>query len=274
MPTWVVMAFAGGFLSNLAFFVTRKALKEEDPTAFGWWFEVMRLAAFSALAWFNFKLELSPAAFFWLAALGVTEIAAMYSFAKMQSLTELSVASIVSRLRLVWVPLIALAVLGERLAVSEYLGIALLFLGLSVVASPRRIRNDSGIKYALFFSVTAAVNSVLMKRGAAFASTPVLLAAMSLPAILAFPALMKSSKIRIAASFKKRIKANLAFNVVSMYLFVEALRVGPASKVVGFYQSMLIIAVILGIVVLKERERIVKKVAGSLLTLVAIWLLV
>ena len=49
-----------------------------------------------------------------------------------------------------------------------------------------------------------------------------------------------------------------------MYLFVEALRVGPASKVVGFYQSMLIIAVILGIVVLKERERIVKKVAGSL----------
>lgn len=264
-------------MSNLAFFVTRKALKEEDPTAFGWWFEVMRLAAFSALAWFNFKLELSPAAFFWLAALGVTEIAAMYSFAKMQSLTELSVASIVSRLRLVWVPLIALAVLGERLAVSEYLGIALLFLGLSVVASPRRIRNDSGIKYALFFSVTAAVNSVLMKRGAAFASTPVLLAAMSLPAILAFPALMKSSKIRIAASFKKRIKANLvflAFNVVSMYLFVEALRVGPASKVVGFYQSMLIIAVILGIVVLKERERIVKKVAGSLLTLVAIWLLV
>lgn len=277
MQTWVLIAFSGGLFSNLAHFVTRKALKDEDSTAFSWWFELMRVIAFGILALFNFKLEGGLINLFWLLTIGFLEVFTIYFYTKMHSFTELSISSILIRLRLIWIPLVAWLIIGEKLARFEYLGIGLVFWGLITVALPKKTKTNKGVVYGLIFSILGATISVLMKITAQIASTPVVLLFLSWPTVLVFPVLMKNAKQRLADSFKYKIRENvlfLVFNIVSMYLLVEALRLGPASKVLGVYQSMMIIGVLMGIVLLKERENMGKKIIGALLTMGGILLLV
>lgn len=114
---WFILAAAAGLSSALFNFVGRKSLQGGDSTAFSWFFELLRLIIFSALLIIDFKLEPSFLNFFVLVALGVTEFVSVYVFTKMHSLTELSLSSIISRLRLVWVPFFAFVLLGERLSV-------------------------------------------------------------------------------------------------------------------------------------------------------------
>lgn len=277
MASWIYLALIGGVASNLASFISRKAVKDEDPTAFAWWFELIRTLAFVLLAFFNYKLILSVESLKWLLMMGLTEIVAIYFFLKQQRYTELSVASIIMRLRIVWAPLLAFFAFGEKLVLGEYMGIMLILLGLIIILISKKLRQSKGIKFALGFSVLAALMAILMKSSSQFASTPVVLIFMSSPSVLVFPLLMKKAKKRLISSFNHRIKNNLMFlsvNIVSMYLYTEALRVGPASKVVAIYQSMMIVAVILGILVLNEKERIINKIVGTLLTLSGILLLV
>ncbi len=277
MPRWLVLAFFGGIASNLCSFITRKALKDEDPIAFAWWFELIRALAFLLIAFFNFKLTLNLESIGWLFGLGIAEIASIYFFTKQQSNTDLSIASILMRLRIVWAPLFAFLILGERLNLTEYLGIGLILIGLITISFVKKIHKKQKLHFAVIFSIMGALMAILMKSASSFASTPMVLVFMSSPSILFFPLVMKNTKLRLIKSFNNRIKNNLtfvSFNIVAMYLYTEALRIGPASKVVGAYQSMMIVAVILGIVVLKEKENIVRKLIGATLTLGGVWLLI
>ena len=277
MPRWLVLAFFGGIASNLCSFITRKALKDEDPIAFAWWFELIRALAFLLIAFFNFKLTLNLESIGWLFGLGIAEIASIYFFTKQQSNTDLSIASILMRLRIVWAPLFAFLILGERLNLTEYLGIGLILIGLITISFVKKIHKKQKLHFAVIFSIMGALMAILMKSASSFASTPMVLVFMSSPSILFFPLVMKNTKLRLIKSFNNRIKNNLtfvSFNIVAMYLYTEALRIGPASKVVGAYQSMMIVAVILGIVVLKEKENIVRKLIGATLTLGGVWWLI
>jgi len=277
MNNWVNLAILGGLSSNIFHFVTRKAVKDQDSTAFMWWFKVFKVGIFFSLLWFDHWIIFSLSNLLILLGFGLVEIVALYLFGKMHRLTDLSISSIVSRLRLVWLPMFAFVFLRERLSSEEYLGIGLIFLGAIVTAITKNMKIGKEIQITFVFSLVAAGLSVFMKKAAEIASTPVVMMFMDIPSLIFLPVLMKSPKIRIVASYREKIKDILIFTAassVAMYLLTEALRLGPASKVVSLYQSMMIISVLLGIVVLKEKKGIVNKLVGTGLTIGGIWLLV
>lgn len=277
-PNWLIFAALAGLGSNAANFVNRYVLRNgHDPTAYAWWFEVVRTIIFTFWALFNFQLIFSYRNLSILLLLGIVEFLSVYVFMKMHAFTELSISSVIVRLRLIWVPLLALAFLGESLSYIEYVGIITIFTGSTITIVSPKIHKDKGIMFAFIASFTAALLAIFMKMAIEFTNTPVIMIFQALPTILIFPLIMKNPRKRIYQTFKKNIDKNIMstiFNVFAMTLLVLALRSGFTSKVIAVYQSMLIVTVLAGIIFLKENKRIKRKIIASIVTALGIWLLV
>lgn len=88
---------------------------------------------------------------------------------------------------------------------------------------------------------------------------------------------MKNAKQRIVKEAKKNFILKLTgifCNIVSSYLFIWALHSGEISKVNAVYQSMMIFSVLAGILILKEKQDIFKKLLGTMVTIIGVMLLI
>ena len=274
---WLVVAFIGGLLSNSLHFVSRLILRDgDDPTAVAWIQSVFRTVLFAIWAVFSFSLKIDLTSLALLCGLGLLEIYSMYTYMKMHSNAQLSLSAILSRTRLFWIPVIAFFVFGERLQLYEYAGIVILFIGLAIVSTPKKIMVDPGVRYAYIFGFVAAVINILIKANQNNASIPVMMVFMSLPSAVGIPFLMKDGFSRIGASLKRNVKWKIVsglLSFISIFVLTYAIRIGPVSKVSAIQQGMLIVSVLAGIILLKERDHMWKKILGSLITLVGVYLI-
>jgi len=227
------------------------------------------------LFFLNFEVNLTNTALF--VAIGITEFFGVYIYMKMHSSADLSISTIVSQLRIIWVPVIAFTFLAERLTTSEYIGILLILAGQMIVALRGKIYMDRGVKFALISSVFVSVNSVLAKRAAPVFETPIIVLAMGLPSVIGFPLLMKNGMIRIknlGKSTWKKILLATSFNAVTMLFLVKALKYGDVSRVIGLFQSIAVLGVVLGIFLLNEKEDVKRKIIGGMIVLLGVLLLI
>ena len=274
---WVILSIFSGLASNIFAYFNRALLKDkDDPVVYAWYFETLRTLILSVVAIFDWKLIITPQSLLIFTLLGLSEWIAIYWYMKMHSHSHLSVSSIISRTRLIWVAVLAFLIVGERLTLFEYIGIAILFFGLSIVVAPKKLLMDKGARYANLAAVMIAFNIVLIKLALPYASNSVINIVIGLPSIFLFPLFMKNSYSRIRPMFEKRIwikSLAVIINVVSILLFAAALRVGETGKVTAIYQGMLIFSVLAGIIFLKERDNIGKKLIGTAVTLIGVLLL-
>ena len=271
---WVLFAALGGLSSNLFNFLSRYLLREKgDATAWAWFYECLRAIFFLVAILFDFRLQVSLYSFIVLLLLGLTEFASVYLYMKMHQCSHLSISTILSRTRVIWIPLIAFLFFGEQLKLLDYIGIVLLFVGVSVTVAPHKLFIDKGAIYANLAAFVIAINVILLKMATPIASGSVILFAYSLPAVFLFPLLMKDPKRRFVESSKNNVPVKLlatAGSIVAGYLLVAALAVGDASRVNAIYQGMMVTGVLVGIIILKERKDIVKKLIGTALALAGV----
>lgn len=277
LTSWFILSILAGLASNTFNFISRFLLKDsEDETAYAWFFEFIRFIFFIILALFDWHMVIAPQSILLFFLLGLTEWISVYWYMKMHKHSHLSVSAILSRTRLIWVPVFALFLIHEDLKMTEYIGIAVLFIGLSIVISPKNLMVDKGAMYANLSSFVIALNVVLTKIALSFGSNSVINSSIAfIPSIL-FPFTMKNPVSRLKSVFKKNLSLKLiavSVNIISAYLFTEALRFGEAGKITAVYQGTLIIAVLAGIIFLKERKNIAQKLIGSALTIIGVFLL-
>lgn len=275
ITNWIILAALAGIFSNIFSFLSRFFLKDNgDSTAWAWTFETIRLIIFTSFIIFDFKFQFSLTSLLLLLAVGLTEFIAVYLYMKMHQHTHLSISTIIYRLRIVWVPIITFILFAERLTNLEYLGIILLFLGLSIVVAPHKLFVDKGAMYSGATAFFTGTNVIAQRMAIPFASVSMIMIAMSLPSVLLFPFFMKNPIKRLIkqTNLPLKILAVLA-NVISSILFLIALKSGEVSKVNAIYQSMMILSVLAGIIILKERKDIFKKLLGSAVTIIGVVLL-
>lgn len=225
---------------------------------------------------FDFSVQPVTNSLYLFLSLGVIEVVSIFIFMKMHALTHLSISTIISRTRLIWVPVIMFFLFGQTLNNIEYVGIAVLFLGLSIAVSPHKLLLDKGIVYAYSSAFIAAVLSVAMKSASPVMSTSLILIGMSFAAVIIFPIVMKDAQKRIKAMLKKNLAIKVlasAANTMAMYLYVYALRIGDVSKVTAIYQAMMIVSIVAGIMFLGERQDAKKKLVGAAITIVGVVML-
>ncbi len=275
---WLLLSIFAGLSSDIYNFLNRKVLKNEnDASSYAWWYEVTKVIIFIVALPFFYYFTVNLENILLLLILGLVEFISVYVFMKMHAYIEISISSIVAKLRLVWTPIIAFLILHEALKNSEYVGIFVIFLGLIITVSPRKIIFDKGIKFALLSSMIVPVISVLLKRTSDFSSTSIQMVFMGLPAVFLFPVITKNWKTRVINIYKKSFREIFIatiFNCSAMALLILAFKVGSVGKVASVYQSMTIISVIAGILLLKERENVAKKLIGAAVTTIGIMLLV
>lgn len=275
--SWIILSLFSGLASNVFNFFNRYLLKDkDDPTVYAWFFETLRFSIFAIAAIVDWKLILTPYSILLFILLGITEFISVYWYMKMHSYSELSISTILSRTRLIWIPIFAFFLVQESLQPSEYLGIIILFAGLSIVVAPKKMFLDKGAVYANAAAVMIAFNIVLTKMVLPYASNSVLNAIIAFPSVLLFPLFMKNATKKIGLTVHNNLSVKILaviINVAGIYLFTIALRIGDSSKVVAIYQGMMIFSVLAGIIFLKERRDIKKKLVGSAVTLIGVLLL-
>src|SRR6185437_3079076 len=159
LNNWIFLAVIAGLASNAFNFINRYLLKDdEDSTAYMWFYEVTRFFAFAVIAIFDWKLVITSYSVIIFLLLGITEWIAAYWYMKMHEHSHLSISSILSRTRLIWVPILAFFIIHESLKTPDYVGILILFIGLSVVVSPKNFFIDKGANYANLAAFMIALN--------------------------------------------------------------------------------------------------------------------
>lgn len=276
-PLWITLSVLAGLFSNGANFIFRFMLRgNEDATGFAWYSEILRFVLFGAVAIFDWHFDVTVRSVVLGALIGITEVFAIYFTVRMHSLSHLSVSTLISRTRLIWVPLLAFLFVHEHLHSMDYLGIAILFVGIVIAVAPRQLVGDQGIKIAVLTAFLASVEIILTKLLVPYASVGAINVLAFFPSVFVMPLLMQSARPRLAAQFKvglplKTTAVLLFFG--ANYLSTYTLRIGEASKVTAIYYGMMIFAVLAGIIFLKERDNIAKKVIGTFVVLGGILLL-
>lgn len=277
IPLWIFFAAGAGILSNVNGFLNRFVLlKDDDPTAYAWFSEVVRFGVFTVLIVGDLSIVFIARTIVFLVGLGLLEFVSVIVWMRMSAYAHLSVSTIIYRSRAIFVPVIAFIFLGEVLTVNQYIGIFIVFLGLSTVSTPRKIVKDKGIKYSYLSVGFVSFLTTLMKEVSSLASIPVLISFMSFPSVVLIPLLMKNAKKRLIGTFKKQLHLKLLAsmaNIVALYLQFVALKMGPVGQVNAIYQSMMVISVALGIIVLHERQDIKKKIIGSIIAVIGVIML-
>src|SRR6185436_372473 len=251
IASWIIIAFVSGLLSNTSNFLHRFLLKDDnDPAMYTWFLEVMRLLVAIIFLAFNFQLIFSTQTLLLLVSLGIAEAISMFVYMKQHAYASLSISTIISRTRLIWTALFAFIFLGEQLAFISYVGIFILFLGLSVGTAPHKIMVDKGMKYSYLSAILISVINNLFKTTSAVASAPVIVAVMAIPTVIGYPVVLKQSKKRINTFLKTKILSKLLAaltNVAALFFLLWAIKTGPVSIVNAIYQGTMIFAILAGI---------------------------
>lgn len=277
LPIWLTLAILNGLSSNAYNFLNRYILKDgDDSTTYAWYVQLLRLIAFSTLAIFDWHIIITPTSIMLFILLGLTEWITIYLYMKMHSYSHLSISAILSRTRIIWVPIIGFFFIHESLNAVDYFSILIIFLGVSTAIAPKKLFIDKGAFYANASAFMIALNIVLFKMALPYGSNGVLNMALALPSVILFPLVMKNSKERFSTLFKSNLfikSLAIGLNIIGLLLFTFALRYGEASKINAVYQGMLILSVLAGIIFLKERENIARKLIGATITIVGVVLL-
>ncbi len=277
LQPWIILAVLAGLASNTFAFLNRYLLKDnDDPVVYAWYLEALRFLIFGILAIFDFRIVINPRSIILFLLLGLTEWISMYWYMKMHSYTHLSISSLLSRTRLIWIAVFAFILIGEKLKTPEYIGIIILFFGLSIAIAPKKLVTDKGARYATLAAIIIALNVVIIKMALPYGSNSVISALVSLPSIFLFPLFMKDAKNKIPLMLRTNFRLKsiaIGINALGMFLFTLALRTSDTSKVSAIYNGMLIISVLAGIFILKEKENIGRKLIGATITIIGVILL-
>lgn len=275
---WLLLAFLGGVSSNISSFFSRTILKDDrgDSTLYAWFFEAFRFVVFIVVSLFDFHAVWTFYSVLLLLLMGASEFVSIFFYMKMHRYSHLSISTILSRTRLVWIPLIALVLVGEHLKPVMYIGILVLFIGLAVATAPHKLQFDRGQQYAYLAAFLIALNAVQMKMNQPFATPAVLIVFLTAPSTFLYPLLIKDRRKRIKKFFKHKLSAKFfggVSSVAAIYFFTLALRSGPVSVVNAIYQGTMVLSVLAGIFILGEKEDTKRKIIGSVVTLIGVLLL-
>ncbi len=275
---WLVLTLIAG-LGTIGFNTfNRQTLKGgRDSTVYAWLFEIFRVLIFLPLLFFDYQVVWTWVSIRTFLLMGASELVAVYLFMKMHAHSELSLSSILSRLRIIWTPMVGFLFLGEILSLPQYVGIAVIFGGCLIALSGEMGGSRRGAIYALLFSLVNAFSNIFIKQATVFASSSMVTILYSLPAAIFIPLIMRSARKRISHNFLPILRPLFAaslFNSLTMFVLVSALALAPTGQVIGVFQGIAMLTVVSGVVFLHERDHLWRKLMAAIVTTIGIILLV
>lgn len=179
----------------------------------------------------------------------------------------------------VWTTLTSIPLLGESTSVNKFIGIALTVIGVSYVFyTGKKLAMNKGHLYAFLASLCfgfAFTNDAFLLNSfnvLTYSVTYFLLPAIFLMVI--YPKNVKLGKSLLSNKEKyKFLASGIFFAIAALSINFSYKLGGEISQITSILQLSPILAVILGIILLKERDNLLKKLIGAGIVILGVFLL-
>jgi len=274
---WFWITLAWGLTSSTLRLLNRYSLRGKKDTL-GYTFLLQATAALVLLPIiFTVKSVSLPKAilpYLTLLASAVLGTIFLVAITKAVSYVEASVSVVVYQTKNIWTLILAVLLLNESASLTKILGVGLIFMGVVLVSLKSfKIRFDKGLLIIQLAALAATLENILDKYTLRFFSPAIYTACISsLMAIFILP-MLKKYRPNLKSYLSGRGKLVFLTGLIaalSSYLAFSAISLGQVSKVIPIKESFTAATVIGGILFLKERGELWKKILGGLITVVGV----
>jgi len=282
--TWLLYAFSAVVMFTLLNLLQRTiATESENPRAMAIVFNVIALVMAILIFLFtgsyqNFQLPTNPSAYLAIGAAvmfyGLFERGRFYT----AKLLDASVLTTILNISVLVSFSGALILYQEPLTLQKLLGGGLIITALLLTTYTKKPKASSakGILLAVAISICLGLAGMLDKLGTMlFNAETYNIFVWSLPLLFIMFPLIKFSDLNVElkqSSWKIIVIAGA--NVIGYLFQLKALELAEATKVIPIVQTTTLATVFMGIVLLKERDHLVRKIAAGLLAFTGVILLV
>lgn len=281
---WVLLAASSLTLFTSLNLLQRKiAINAEYPRAtaivFNLWAVLLSLVVFFITGSYkNFSLPTEPAAWIFL-AIACTSYAIYerwrFVIAKM---LDASVLTIVSNISVAFAFIFSLFLYHETLTVGKLVGASLILVALVLISVAKHKQTISlkGVAVAFVVYSILGLGWALDKKGSLYFNPDTYqILVWIVPLIGIYFPYVKLSEIKYefkVASWKVIVLAGI--NVIAYLLQLKALVLADATKVIPILQTSTLLTVMLGILLLGEKDNVARKIIASLIALVGSYILI
>lgn len=264
--------------------IQKQALKDQeiDPAAFSAFLLLLVGVLSIPFVWVE-KPIFSSSLEVWLIVMlsSVFYTASMVLYYHALKETEISQVETIATTRSVWFMILGIFVLGEKVNLSNFLGIALIFAGLIIIYWNKGSFKSFGkphlftLIYALLISSAYALDKIALN---SFSVALYQVIVYVVPAIFTVMFIPKTfGKLKYFLRPQKntlRILLSAVLQMISTLALYAAYKYGGDLSVVGpLAQTSTVLTILIGIVILKERWNLKRKIIGVILSLVGVALL-
>lgn len=278
---WLVLTLISVFITAFANILLRVLMKNEKSNPFSYAVVFHFLVAivslvFALLHGFQFPMWNQNLIYFLLAA-ALWGSGTVFYF-KASHLLEASEVIILSPFRAVVTIIASIIFLHESFTPQQIIGFILISAAILLVTNLKhKIQFNNGIYYALamtLFYGSAVIFDVLIIRIydpiSYLAVSNFLIGSLLL---LFYPKALLQLNTFLKPEFLKKMLPLGVFSSIQAIAFYYALKIGQTSQIASVNQSQVIVTVILAVILLKERDNLLKKVIGSILVTIGVLLL-
>lgn len=274
----LITLFLSGIILGFAYVAEKKlALKNYHPATLVFLIALVSTIIGLPLLLYQFKVPTNPG--YWLLTLvsvATYGIGNMYSFKAYKSM-DASAVGLINRFNIVLTAIIGIVFLGEAYLTKSYLGLILIFAGsLATVYEKGKFTWNRGVVYSLImalgYALSAVFDKVLLGQFSPF--TYVVVNNFLVALTFSFYGKAKSEAVELIK--RQPILVLLAgfLAPVSWVGFLYVLQTGSVSKVFPIFDSSALVStVILGIILLKETDRLYQKIIGGIAVILGVFIL-
>lgn len=254
----------------------KRVLIEGDPFVYAFFQNALSALLFAPFAFTPFAVAQSKEGWLSLSfAVCLWSFIAVTSFVSYKY-TELAIRTPVAQSRIVWSLLFGALLLGETVTGAHILAALTIFIGITItIWNPKRAWGtiiNKGIAWTFMSAVTLALVAIVDKNSLHFFGPETYsFLVYIIPAVIigAFiPSRHKEVKLFLKEKTLELATLAVVLEALAYYFSVRALMTLNATVVFPLMQLTTIIAVIGGIIIFKETDRLAYKIVGTIVTIV------
>ncbi len=197
---------------------------------------------------------------------------------KALQLLESSEVTILASVRSLITIAASLLFLGESFSVQKLMGTVIVLFSIFIVTNLKHgIKFNRGIFYTfgmvLFYGLAVVFDVVNLRSTDPLSYLALVNILIGIILLLIFPKAIKKMKVFASKSFLRKMLPLSAFSSAQAIAYYFALAKGPASQIAPIGQAQVIITILLAVIILKERDNLLRKVIAAVLVMIGVILL-
>ncbi len=277
---WLVYALISAFAVGLTAIVHRFVLKDHDWLSYSVVTNLLTALFFIPLVLNNFALPTFQNAYYiLLLSILLWTIIVAVSFKSYQYI-EVSIRSPLDKIKIPILLILSYIFLSETLTINKVLGTILIFFG-AVLVTLKKDKlldgfSDRGVQLTLLSALLLAVVNIVDKVAMSYWSPQVFGFLLYLFPGLIIGVLIPKRKNELSRLLKLRLLPVISVSILGLifyYFRLQAYSIGEVSNVYPILNSAALISTFGGIIMLKERKDILKKVISAIIMFIGILLI-